>query len=123
MYYTYTTMIDPEVPKEITQFVNADLKDITYIMLKQAYDIYDEDYIKFPNGSTKESLDIIYEKDHVRFFNKYYKFAKKCKSLKDELYNLKSFSDIEKVFIRETCNIMDYTFPYGWKPYGWKEES
>ena len=76
--YDMTNFIDPEVPSIVLKFINTekfeDIDDL-YKTLKEAYDLCIEDYKKFPNGNTMESLDRKYNDDKGRFYTKYVKFA------------------------------------------------
>lgn len=118
--YDMTDFIDPEVPSIVLKFINTekfeDIDDL-YKTLKEAYDLCIEDYKKFPNENTMESLDMKYDDDKGRFYTKYVKFAQKCKDI-DENLNISGYggaSDIIKIKIREICRGVDYNFPYGWK--------
>lgn len=118
--YDMTDFIDSEVPNEVLKFINTekfeDIDDM-YKTLKAAYDIYVEDYQKFPNGNTMESLDMKYDDDKGRFYTKYVKFAQKCKDITEDL-SISGYggaSDIIKIKICEICRGVDYNFPYGWK--------
>jgi hypothetical protein len=72
--YDMTDFIDPEVPSIVLKFINTekfeDIDDL-YKTLKEAYDLCIEDYQKFPNGNTMESLDMKYDDDKGRFYTKY----------------------------------------------------
>lgn len=118
--YDMTDFIDPEVPSIVLKFVNTekfeDIDDL-YKTLKEAYNLCIEDYQKFPNGNTMESLDMKYDDDKGRFYTKYVKFAQKCKDIAEDL-SISGYggaSDIIKIKIREICRGVDYNFPYGWK--------
>lgn len=83
-----TNFIDPEIPGIVLKFVNTEkFEDIDelYKTLKEAYDLCIEDYKKFPNENTMESLDMKYGNDKGRFYTKYNRFAEKCKEIDQDL--------------------------------------
>lgn len=118
--YEMTNFIDTEIPNEVLKFTTIDKineLDDQYRILKSAYDIYIEDYNKFPSGNSIESLDMKYDDDKGRFYTKYIKFAQKCKELYTSL-SISGYSgvnDVIKIKIHEICQSVDYNFPYGWK--------
>ena len=68
-----TNLIDPEIPGEILKFTSTEkFKSIDewYKVLKIAYDVYIEDYNKFPNQNTIDYMDIKYDEDKGRFYSK-----------------------------------------------------
>lgn len=116
-----TDFIDESVPQAVTDFIscdqsNMDIDDL-YRAAKAACDVFWEDYKKFPNGNTMESLDSKYDDDKGRFYTKYRPFADKCK----ELENIKNVSgyggvrDVIKIKLGDLCGRVTYNFPYGWK--------
>ena len=118
--YEMTNFIDPEIPNEVLKFTSTEkFEDIDewYRTLKAAYDVCMEDYNKFPNQNTMDSMDIKYDDDKGRFYSKYVKFAQKCREMEKEL-SISGYggaSDIIKIKIRDICRGVDYNFPYGWK--------
>lgn len=118
--YEMTNFIDPEIPNEVLKFTNTEKFeniDEWYKTLKTTYDVYMEDYNKFPNLNTMESTDMKYDNDKGRFYTKYIKFVEKCNEIDDRLRisGYGGVSDIIKIKIRDICRSIDYNFPYNWK--------
>ena len=117
--FEYTNFIDEELSNEVQLFLNKEEFTDYYEqfnILKNAYDVYLEDYKKFPDMNSTDSLDIIYDEDHKRFYRKYIKFATKCKEM-SESFNTSGYGrdDLIKIRIQDLCKNIDYNFPYGWK--------
>lgn len=118
--YDMTNFIDPEISDIVLKFINTkkfgNIGEL-YKTLKEAYDLCIEDYEKFPNGNTIESLDMKYDDDKGRFYTKYKRFVEKCKEIDQDL-SISGYGgagDIIKIKIRDICRGLDYNFPYGWK--------
>ena len=113
-YIEYTDFISESVPSSVQVFLDAE--DPDYSTTKRAYDSYMRERKMFPSDRSVDSLDIIYDQDHKRFYNKYRPFADKCK----ELYNNSHPSgygrnDYESIRRDELLRAIDFNFPYGWR--------
>ena len=127
-----TNLIDPEIPSEVLKFTSVEeFNDIDelYKILRSAYDVFVEDYTKFPNPyATSVSISTTYNEDRGRFYSKYIKFAQKCAEMEKEfndvehhgiadvIKNIYNRNDINSK-IREIYSSVDYNFPYSWKFY------
>jgi len=111
----YTEMIDETTPKEIIDFLNSDSLNLN--LVNSAVKVFENDLKKFPPSNSMDSLDIIYDEDHKRFYKKYIDFAKKCKNFSNYkgITGYGGLKDVEKIKIVDLCRFVDYNFPYGWK--------
>ena len=110
----YTRMIDIIQGPQVQNFISKSVHQLDYNDLKGAVQEFKDDLVKFP----KNDLDIKYDCDKDRFYQKYRALADKCKELKNSLhptgYGRNDFIDIKK---KELCDIVLNRFPYGWKVY------
>lgn len=115
--YDFTSFIDPEyVPEPIQTFMNTDPEDLDYSLVEAAVSALFDELNKFPSPNSMDSLDIIYDLDKRRFYQKYYDFANKCNELSRQIspsgYGLNDYHDLS---VRDLLRKVDYNFPYGWK--------
>lgn len=114
----YTNFISEGLPEAVEVFMNTLDEELTYNAVRDACKAFWDDYRKFPNPNSIESLNIDYDEDKGRFYKKYIEFARRCK----ELANSGSFNpsgygrnDYVVLKMRDGFRNIDYNFPYGWK--------
>lgn len=112
--WSYTNNITDDVPEEIKVFLEKDFSDLDYRTIKDAGDVFFDEYKKIPDG--KKGMDSIYDRDKGRFYKKYLPFVRKCKEYMKTLsptgYGRNDYYDVRK---KEICKSVDYNYPYGWK--------
>jgi len=114
--YEYTNMIDEAVPSEVYDLITTNCSDIAYSQMKSVFDLFGQDYKKFPSPNSMDSLNIEYDEDKGRFYRKWRPLVDKCKQIIDEIRpSGYGRNDYEKVKILELAKKIEYNFPYGWK--------
>lgn len=117
--FEYTNFIDREnVSDSIKTFMETEPKDLDYALVKDAVASLFEELNKFPSPNSMDSLNIIYDEDKRRFFNKYYNFAIKCRGYaRMKEFNPSGYGrdDYYKLQIRDLLRKVDFNFPYGWR--------
>lgn len=113
----YTSNVSSEVSVAVKKFLDTPPEDLTYRIVKSAYNAYVEDRESIPTGW--DALDIKYAKDKGRFYQKYKPFVDKCNSNIDigHVSGYRGAKDYEKLQIADLFEIVDSTFPYGWKQF------
>lgn len=114
--YEYTDFIDTDIPEAIDAFMSTSDAALNYDIVKDACEAFWDDYKKFPNPNSVDSLDIIYDEDKGRFYTKYRPFADRCKELAKTI-NPSGYGrgDYAALKIRDGLRNVEYNFPYGWK--------
>ena len=114
----YTNFISEEIPGAVEVFMNTFDEELNYDVVKDACEAFWDDYKKFPNPNSMESLNIDYDEDKGRFYKKYIEFARRCKELTESrLFNPSGYGkkDYFVLKMRDGLRSVDYNFPYGWK--------
>ena len=114
--WDYTNFVDNEVAPAVEVFMELPDDEVDYNAVKDAVDEFREEYQQFPPNNSIDSLDIKYDKDKGRFYNKYRPFADKCKELFEKT-NPSGYGrgDFALLKMRDLLKAVDYNFPYGWK--------
>lgn len=112
----YTKLISTDLGPAVQKFMNS--SDVTRQQINDAVLEFFNEYNKIPHGDTWDSLNIKYDYDKDRFYQKYKPFVDKCKEVSNKLrptgYGKTDYFDIKA---KELLKKVDYNFPYGWKMY------
>lgn len=114
----YTSFISEDAPAAVEVFMNTFDEELDYDTVKNACEAFWDEYKKFPDPNSMESLNIDYDEDKGRFYKKYIEFARRCKDLaKSKLFNPSGYgkTDYFVLKMRDGLRNVDYNFPYGWK--------
>ena len=106
-----------ENQNDIDAFINTPIEELDATFIKTVVNEYFAEYDKLPRGM--EATNPEFDNVKGQFYNKYYDFVKKCKEIVKSL-TISGYgrNDFSKLRIKDMCDKVDYTFPYGWKQFG-----
>lgn len=111
----YTKLISKDLGPAVQEFMNS--SEVNGQQIRNAVVEFFDEYNKIPSKGM-DSLDIKYDCDKDRFYQKYRPFVDKCKEVSNKLrptgYGKTDYFDIKA---KELLKKVDYNFPYGWKVY------
>ena len=111
----YTKLISKDLGPAVQEFMNS--SEVNGQQIRDAVIEFFDEYNKIPSKGM-DSLDIKYDCDKDRFYQKYKPFVDKCKEVSNKLrptgYGKTDYFDIKA---KELLKKVDYNFPYGWKVY------
>lgn len=115
-----------EPANAIQRFMNASEEELKsdLTIMKNAFNEYAAEHKKLPRGF--DALTVEHDATKGQFYNKYYTFAQKCTELlKSSIFNVSGYGAKDAVIlgIKNRCDIVSMTFPYGWKQFAKSADS